>query len=265
MSFLEANSDSQTQQTQQPQIQDQISLPRKEQLAPEIISFNIRRDEFCRKLGAGLSRGSMTLLEGEDGSGKSLVSQRIMYGLLENGISVTYISTDLSTKDFIKQMQSLNYDIVKYLLSKQLLFIPVFPITKRLNKTVNLLDRMMNAPHLFENQVIIIDSLSVMLNEGKLPSDLKFKFGNFVKKLSGIDKTVIVTLAPSAVPTDVHQFLTGLFDNNIALKTKVLGTDLKNFITVVKWKRTKGEVNKIIGFKVEPNIGFVLDISSFAG
>ncbi len=259
------DSDSQVQRATQPQVQEQIPLPKKGDLAPEIISFNIRRDEFCRKLGGGLPRGSMTLLEGEDGSGKSLISQRILYGLLENGVSVTYISTDLSTKDFIKQMQSLNYDVVKYLLSKQLLFIPVFPITKKLNKPKNLLNRMMGAPHLFENQVIIIDSLSVMLEGGKMSPEVKFKFSNFVKKLSGIEKTLIITVASSAVQTEIHQFLTGLFDNDISLKTKIFGTDLKNSITVVKWKRTKGEVNKIIGFKVEPNIGFVLDISSFAG
>ncbi|RLG22051.1 ATPase [Candidatus Micrarchaeota archaeon] len=233
---------------------------------PEVLSFTIRRDEFCRKLGGGLPRGSITLLEGEDGTGKSLISQRILYGLLENGFTVTYISTDLSTKDFIQQMQSLNYDIVKYLLNKQLLFIPVFPITKKLrSKPKNLIERMMSAPHLFENQVIIIDCLTVMLENGKMDGETKFKFSNFLKKLTGIDKTLLITLIPGSTAEDVHQFLTSLCDNILVLKSKILGTDLKNYITVIKWKRTKGEVNKIIGFKVEPNIGFVLDISSFAG
>ena len=232
---------------------------------PEVLSFNIRRDEFCRKLGNGLPRGSITLIEGEDGSGKSLISQRVVYGLLENGFSVTYISTDLSTKDFITQMQSLKYDIVKYLLNRKLLFIPVFPITKKLNRPTELLGRMMSAPHLFENQVIVIDCLTVMTESGTMGPQNRFEFSSFMRKLSGIEKTVVLTMIPSSTPNDMHQYFTSLCDNNIALKTKILGTDLKSFITVVKWKRTKGEVNKIIGLKVEPNIGFVLDISSFTG
>ena len=151
---------------------------------PEVLSFNIRRDEFCRKLGNGLPRGSITLIEGEDGSGKSLISQRVVYGLLENGFSVTYISTDLSTKDFITQMQSLKYDIVKYLLNRKLLFIPVFPITKKLNRPTELLGRMMSAPHLFENQVIVIDCLTVMTESGTMGPQNRFEFSSFMRKLS---------------------------------------------------------------------------------
>ncbi len=38
------------------------------------------------------------------------------------------MSTELTTKGFIDQMKSLDYPIVKHLLSGDLLFVPVYPL-----------------------------------------------------------------------------------------------------------------------------------------
>ncbi|MFA4935746.1 MAG: ATPase domain-containing protein, partial [Candidatus Methanoperedens sp.] len=67
-------------------------------------SFELGGDELCKKLGEGFPSGSIAIIEGGSGSGKSTVCQRIAYGLMESGTSVTYISTQLTTKGFINQM-----------------------------------------------------------------------------------------------------------------------------------------------------------------
>ena len=93
------------------------------------LNFSIRRDDFGRKLGGALARGSLTIVQGAEGAGKSVFGERMAFGLLENKQTVSYVSTDYSTRDFIKIMRSLDYGVVKYLLNKQLLFMPVFPTT----------------------------------------------------------------------------------------------------------------------------------------
>ncbi|MFA7342528.1 MAG: ATPase domain-containing protein, partial [Candidatus Methanomethylophilaceae archaeon] len=94
----------------------------------DFLPVHLPRDEFAKKIGLGLPSSSLALIEGEEGSGRSVVSQRLTYGLLENGFSVTYISTELTLKDFINQMYSMKYHIGPYLINTRLKFIPVLPI-----------------------------------------------------------------------------------------------------------------------------------------
>ena len=74
-------------------------------------SIDIERDELDTNFGGGLPKSSLILVEGPDGAGKSLLCQRIIHSLLENGQKMTYISTELNTLDFINQMESLNYSV----------------------------------------------------------------------------------------------------------------------------------------------------------
>jgi len=58
-------------------------------------------------LGGGFPKGSLIMIDGASGSGKSALCQRFSYGLLDNKNTVTYVSTQLTTQNFIRQMKSL--------------------------------------------------------------------------------------------------------------------------------------------------------------
>jgi len=81
------------------------------------------RDRLNKELGGGIPRGSIVLIEGDYGAGKSALSQRFSYGLVEEGASATLMSTELTVRGFIDQMHSLEYDVVRPLLNEQLLFL----------------------------------------------------------------------------------------------------------------------------------------------
>jgi len=81
----------------------------------DYISLHLDRDDLNDKIGGGLPKGSLMIVEGESGIGKSILCQRITYGALVNGYTVTYISTEMTTLDFVRQMASLNYNIETYL------------------------------------------------------------------------------------------------------------------------------------------------------
>ena len=87
-----------------------------------VMGIKLERDEFHRWFGGGLPKSSICVIEGVEGGGKTIISQRLAYGLLENNYTVTYVSTELTIRDFIFQMASMNYNIVDYLLKKKLNF-----------------------------------------------------------------------------------------------------------------------------------------------
>ena len=50
----------------------------------KLLSIKLRRDELERSIGGGLPTSSLVLIEGPDGAGKSIVSQRFCYGILRS-------------------------------------------------------------------------------------------------------------------------------------------------------------------------------------
>jgi len=84
----------------------------------EYLRIEIESDELHRKIGVGIPKGALMLIEGEDGSGKSIVCQRLLYGFLKNGHTVTYICSEMTMKDFISQMKSIEYRIHEFITTK---------------------------------------------------------------------------------------------------------------------------------------------------
>jgi flagellar protein FlaH len=78
-------------------------------MGKDYYSIELIRDELNRYFGGGIPRSSLILFEGVDGSGKSIMCQRFVYALLKKEKKITYISTELNTLDFIRQMYSIKY------------------------------------------------------------------------------------------------------------------------------------------------------------
>ncbi|HDD04886.1 MAG TPA: ATPase [Candidatus Aenigmarchaeota archaeon] len=224
-----------------------------------IFKIKLERDELHRKIGGGIPEGAILLLEGEEGAGKSVVSQRFTYGLLKKGTKVTYISSEMDTKGFIKQMSSFNYDILDYLFDFSLLFIPVFPVTAKHVKG-NLLKRLMSAGKLYENNVIVIDCISHLVGK-EISNQEANNFVQFLKEMASLKKSFIITADPSITPENFLSLMRNMSDAYIRLEKKMIGSQIKRFMVVERYGGTKERVSDVIGFRVEPGIGFILDIS----
>ena len=66
--------------------------------------YDVETDSLADSLGLRLPNRSLILLAGEVGAGKSLISQRLVHGLLENEVKVLVITTELTTRGWIEQM-----------------------------------------------------------------------------------------------------------------------------------------------------------------
>ena len=70
--------------------------------------------ELDKKIADGLPLESLTLIEGENDTGKSVLTQQIIWGAMKQGFSVDLFTTESTTKSFLKQMESMSLDISEY-------------------------------------------------------------------------------------------------------------------------------------------------------
>lgn len=223
--------------------------------------FDIPRDDLNDKLGGGFPAGSLVVIEGGSGSGKSSITQRLSYGLNENDISVTFVSTQMTTKGFINQMYSMDYPIAPFLLNGLLLYIPVIPLVQAAKSRFDFIERLMAAEELFEKNVIIIDTLSSLIKYS-VNTEKSLDLISFFKKLNGMGKVIILTIEPNQLGEDIASMFRSSCDVYITLKSKPLGGEVKRTILVNKFTGAKGPVGQMVGFRVEPKVGLVVEIAS---
>jgi len=216
----------------------------------DVHSFWIERDVLNQKLGGGFPGGSLVLAEGMSGSGKSITCQRICFGLLENDVSVTYISTQLTMKGFIFQMQALDYSIAKHLTGGRLLFIPVLPLTQEIKPRSNFIRRLMAAKALFNNDVVIIDTISSLISHS-IDAQKTIDLVNFFKKTVSFEKTIVLAIDPGVLDPDVMNMFSSASDAYLVLRKKLEKGELRYAIFVNKFDGSETKVTPIIGFLIE--------------
>jgi len=230
---------------------------------PEVFSMFLDRDELNQKLGGGLPVGAVVLIEGSYGSGKSVVSQRITYGLLNNGHTVTYVTSELTFRSFLEQMQSLNYPVVSHILEEKLKVFPVYPLLGKSKKRSNFLGTIMSSPQLFATNVTIFDTFSSLVKYDMRPENV-YETLEFFKRICLKEKTVIITIDPSDLGDDVLNAIRGTVDIYLELQTSMIGGELRRNIVVRRYNLANADVSEIIGFRVVPRIGLLTEIAEVA-
>ncbi len=234
--------------------------------------FHLERDELQDRLGGGLPEGALVVVEGEYGTGKSILVERLLYGLLRNHVSVTAVSTELTTMHFIEQMHSLDYPVEEFVFDRSLLFLPVYPILGFRGKKNDLIERLLNARRMYESDVIAIDAFSSLIKNWmrSLPEgtpegyatgrieDVLYVF----KMLNTRGKTVVLTLQPDDMPDHIAAVLKAAADVYITMKIDVVGGTVSRSIFVRRFERAEKGVADVIPFRVEPKTGFIVEIKS---
>lgn len=227
----------------------------------DFLVVHLPRDEFAKKIGLGIPSSSMVLIEGEEGSGRSVVCQRLTYGLLENGHSVTYISTELTLKDFINQMYSMKYNIGSHLLSNRLKFIPVLPIIGDRLPQEDYLGILMENQDLYSSTVTVIDSMGEMLNDKSGPSDID-RLLEFFKKTVHRDRVIIMTIKKGQPLVERLRQSVDLF---FELELRSSSYGIRHLLKVRRYLKARGKVDKMIEFRVEPDVGLIIEITEVSG
>ncbi|NLI73461.1 MAG: AAA family ATPase [Euryarchaeota archaeon] len=227
----------------------------------ELLNIHLDIDELSLRLGGGIPRGSIVLIEGPLGSGRSVLCQRILYGLLANHQSATYVSTELTMRDFIDQMTSLGYDISRHIMSRALQFFPVYPLIGQASSRVNFMDRLIDSPILYEKDVLFVDSLST-LTKDTLDEQSCIRLVGFMKRAMKLQKTMILTIEEGFPGMDPLRQAADIY---MTLNMRASSHDIVRSMHMKRYQRARGQLDDIILFRIEPGFGLVIEITEVSG
>lgn len=227
------------------------------------MSIELQRDELNRNMGGGIPKDSLILIEGKDGAGKSILAQRFVYGLLEHNHSITYISSELNTAGFIEQMSSMEYDVKYYMIDERLLFIPMFPFIGNTKLHPKFLERLFNSKKLFENEIIVFDTLSFLLIKDDISQEKCFDVIKLLKKLNTMNKTIIFCIDSEHLNTQFLTLLRSVADCYFLVEIRSFAGNIVRVINIQRFKRPGDNMITTIPFKVEPGKGLAVEIASF--
>lgn len=232
------------------------------------------RDRVNASFGGGLPQGSLVLLEGEHGSGKSVITQRFCKGLCNAGTYVTYVSIEDRAADFVGQMRSLSYDVTDHLLNEQMLFLHADVDThERLRDDHagrdgrEMLTRLMEANVMWRSDVVIIDGFDAILlqdprydqaRETGNQDDVVQNLITFFRQVVSDDKTVVLTVNPNALDPRALRPLRDTSDVYVTLQMRSVGSEVRRNMIVRKFAGMGEQVDDNIGFDVQSGRGLLI-------
>ena len=235
-------------------------------------------DRLNEELGGGIPSGSIALMEGDYGAGKSAMSQRFTFGFCENGASVTYLSTELTIASFLDQMNSLSYDVVDHLLDERLLFLhgnldSGGKLSGSDDDRKELLKRLMEAEVMWDADVIIIDTFDAILrNDPQFESLIRqneerqaaLEIISFFRDVISQGKVIVLTVDPSTLDEEAIGPFRAIADVFINLQMIEVGNDVRRQISVKRFAGMGEQVGDVIGYSVRSGTGIVIESRSVA-
>lgn len=222
--------------------------------------FTLEQDSLSSAMGARLPNRSLWMLQAEVGGGKSLISQRIIYGLLENGVKVLAITTELTTRGWIEQMESIGYPVTEHIASGRLMVFSRFGVIAETRDDVGIFD-VLDSDAITKADVVVIDTASSLM-----PSDLDTKQKDEVlqklRKICSESRSLMLTVDPTEIDDKLLHKLRSSCEVLLDLNAGFVGGELKRTIVVTRFLRAAGPVQASVGWRVEPYMGFIVDITA---
>jgi flagellar protein FlaH len=218
----------------------------------ELKLISTGNDELDKKMGGGIPLRTLTLVEGQPDSGKSVLTQQMVWGSLHKGCTAVIITTENTVKSLVTQMQSLNLDITDYLLLSRLWIYPLDTRKTRRNLNTGILP-LLSACAIKGIDLAVIDSLTYYLTHATIEEVLSF-FED-CKTLSGKGMGIVCVAHSYAFEEQVMVRLGSMCDAHLRLRIETMGSKMVKILEVAKVRGAELTTGNIVSFDVEPNWG----------
>lgn len=222
--------------------------------------FTLEQDSLSNAMGARLPNRSLWMIQGEVGSGKSLVSQRLVYGLLENGSKILVITTELTTRGWIEQMESIGYPVTEHIASGRLLVFSRFGVIAESKDGVDLFD-VLDSDAVEKADVVVVDSASALMPTG-LENSEQLHVLQKLRRICSDSRSILLTVDPHEMDGILLHKLRSTCEVLLDMNAGMIGGDIKRTIIVTRFLRAAGPVQSSVGWRVEPYMGFIVDITA---
>lgn len=209
--------------------------------------------EIDKKLGGGIPKGSLVLIEGQSDAGKSVFCQQIIWGSLNNNFKVLLFTTENTVKSLVPQMDSLGLGILDHLLLGRFIIYNMKPSEIRGSASTafdTILERMEEKE---DHNLCIVDSLTPIVSSTKGDETLSYFEG--CKVLCDKGKTIINVTHTYAFEQDFLIRIRSACDAHFKLLIEKVGDKLIKTLEVAKIRGAAQSTGNILSFDVEPEIG----------
>ena len=208
--------------------------------------------EIDDKMGGGVPHSSMTLIEGDSGSGKSVLTQQMTWGSLHDGFRLSFFTTENTVKSLVRQMKSLNIDILDYLLLDKLRLFSM-EISQSKAETMDVLLEAIKKEGQRGSEMIFVDALTPLITTS--PNEVVLTFFEKCKRLCSEGMTIVIVVHSHAVDKELLVRLTSLCDAHLRIRTEEVGERLIKAMEVAKVRGASKRTGNIVSFEVEPGFG----------
>ena len=222
--------------------------------------FTLEQDSLANAMGLRLPNRSLWMIQGEVGTGKSLVSQRLVFGLLENGSKVLVVTTELTTRGWIEQMESIGYPVTDYIASGRLLIFSRFGVIAETKDGVDLFD-VLDSEAIDKSDVVVVDSASALMPTG-LETVEQVNVLQKLRRVCSESRSLLLTVDPSEMDGKLLHKLRSSCEILLDMQSGFVGGEIKRTIVVTRFLRAAGPVQSSVGWRVEPYMGFIVDITA---
>ena len=209
--------------------------------------------ELDRRLGPN-PHPAIIMIEGEPGSGKTIMACQFTDGFLRAGLRAVYVSTEVLTLDVVKKMLAIKMEVLAHM-GKRLRIVPLnvkkfswdsLESSRLLSKLSTYITTMERA------DLIVIDNLSTLMS-----LSTKLEMLDFLRRcrlLSRDGTTVILTVHPAAVQESLMMEIKSMIDVSYRVSGfSMAGRRLKSL------ERMKGVGSNggsdLISFDIDPSLG----------
>ena len=237
---------------------DALNFPHKP--VEDGFGFDVETDSLADTMGLRLPNRSLYVLQGPVGAGKSLIAQRLTHGMLDNGVKVLVVTTELTTRGWIEQMESIGYGVTNALREGRLMIFSRFGTVAEARPDVGL-DDVLNSEAVKEADVVILDSASSLMPD-ELDDKQRFDLLQRLRKITAEGRSIMLCLDPDEMNHRLLHNMRASAEVVLDLSTALIGGDLKRSIVVTRFLRAAGPVQTSVGWRVEPSMGFIVDITA---
>ena len=209
--------------------------------------------EIDKKMGGGLPLGSLTLIEGQSDSGKSVLNQQLIWGSLYDGFRVVLYTTENTVKSFIRQMSSLSLEVSDFLLLGKLKVFPLMASKSKLTPEQVFTMLLADLEARDETDLVVVDSLTTFITHTSIEETMTY-FEN-CKVLCDRGTSLINVVNSYAFNEAGLGRVRSISDAHLSLRTEQFGDVIVKVLEVAKVRGAEMSTGNIISFDVEPMLG----------
>ena len=223
--------------------------------AKELTLLPSGNSELDRRMGGGLPKPTFTVIEGASDSGKSVLVQQFIKGILDSGCNACLITTETTIPTLLEQMEQINLSVLKNFVWGRFRVVPLqlegTLWTNHLRR--NILNDLSRYLGYIRSEITFIDSFTFFATEADENDVLSFL--TQCRNLTRHGKSVVFTLHTDSISKNIFTKICALCDCHIKLRIENFGDEFIRVMDVIKFRGSNEPSGLTLSFKVDRAFG----------